>query len=361
MKKLLTIFNLFLFFTLKSQTCTLVYDYMETYTWFGNWNTPANTGFYTSYFVSSNTSAALYGTGTGSSGLESAIYVLPNITGLNATYAHKLSFRLGSYKISNSGAATAGVDGPDYIDVRYSTNNGVTAFTEMRITGNANAYWDYNTAATAVKTANGVMTTYTPIAGGDRTATGDGYSIIELTIPAGATQLAFNLNCRVNAAGEEWWIDNAELIQLAPCVELPIELVSFESYKNMDYNQITWVTATETNNSYYTLERSLNGYDWSFVTNVSGAGTVSTPSLYEYKDYGFTPNTYNYYRLKQTDFNGQYKYFNIIFVDNVEKEKPKVIKITNILGQEITDDYFGLIIEYHSDGSIRKIYKLKTP
>lgn len=356
MKKLLTIFSLLLFLTSKSQTCTLVYDYMETYTWFGNWNTPANTGFYTNYFVSSNVSAALIGAGTGSSGLESAVYVLPNVTGLNATYAHKLSFRLGSYVISSTAAATRGVDGPDYVDVRYSANNGVTVFTEMRIAGNSNAFWAYNTA-TAAKTANGTITTYAPIAGGNRTATGDGYSIIELTIPAGATQLIFNLNCRVNSAGEEWWIDNAELIQLGPCAVLPIELVSFEAYKNVDYNQITWVTATETNNDYYTLERSLNGYNWSFVTNVKGAGTVSTPSLYEYKDYDFTSNTYNYYRLKQTDFNGQYKYFNIISVDNVGKEKPKVIKITNILGQVISDGYVGLIIEYYSDGSTRKIYK----
>ena len=105
--------------------------------------------------------------------------------------------------------------------------SGTTAFTEMRIAGNANAYWDYNTA-TAAKIASGAMTTYAPIAGGNRTAIGDGYSVIELTIPAGATQLAFNLNCRMNSAGEEWWIDNAELIQLGPCVVLPIELPDAE-------------------------------------------------------------------------------------------------------------------------------------
>ena len=355
MKKLLTIFSLFLFFTLKSQTCTLVYDYMEVYTWFGNWNTIFNTGFYNNASISPTLSGVLYGGGNGSSAIESANYVLPNVTGLNTAYAHKLTFRLASYRFSNPTAATAGVDGPDYVDIRYSTNN-LTYVTEMRIAGNANAYWNYNTA-TVSKTANGVITTYAPTAGGNRTATGDGYSIIELTIPAGATQLAFSLNARVNSAGEEWWIDNVELIQLGPCAVLPIELISFEGFNTNECNVLTWVTATETNSDYYTLERSLNGYNWFFVTNVKGAGTVSTPSLYEYKDYDFTPNNYNYYRLKQTDFDGQYKYFNIISVDNVGKENPKVIKITNILGQEIPDDYIGLIIEYYSDGSTRKVYK----
>jgi len=147
------------------------------------------------------------------------------------------------------------------------------------------------------------------------------------------------------------------LTDLGSCSVLPIELISFDGFDRGSYNLLNWVTATETNNDYYTLERSINGYDWYSITNVKGAGTVSTPSLYEYKDYDFTSNTYNYYRLKQTDFDGRYKYFNIISVDNVGKEKPKVIKITNVLGQEIPDDYVGLIIEYYSDGSTRKIYK----
>lgn len=358
MKKLLIIFYLFTSQLGKSQTCLLVYDYMETYTWFGNWNTVANTGFYTNYFVSSNASAALFGTGNGSSAIESATYILPNVTGLNTAYAHKLTFRLGSYVITNSVTATRGVDGADYVDVRYSTNNGVTAFTEMRIAGFSNAFWNYNTA-TAAKTANGTLTTYAPTAGGNRTTTGDGYSIIELTIPAGATQVAFNLNCRVNSAGEEWWIDNAELIQLGPCAVLPIELVSFEVYKKENYNNVTWVTATELNNDYFTLERSNDGFNWVEIYVADGLGTSSTPKLYEHKDFDFTKNSINYYRLKQTDFDGGYKYFNINYVSNIEKGTPVIIKIINMMGQEVGEDYKGLVIECYSDGSVKKIYKIE--
>lgn len=361
MKKILLFLLLNLsFFTTKSQTCLLTYDYMELYTWAGNWNTIFNTGFYNNASVSPTLSGVLYGSGNGTSLIESANYVLPNVVGLNTSYAHKLSFRLASYRFSNSTAATAGVDGSDYVDVRYSTNGGTTYTTEMRIAGNANAYWNYNTVATASKTANGVLTTYAPTAGGDRTTTGDGYSIIELTIPAGATQLAFTLNSRVNSAGEEWWIDNIELIQMGPCVILPIEIISFEANKNDGYNMITWVTATETNNDYFTLERSVDGFNWVEIAAVDGAGTVSTPSFYEYRDYEFIKDTVNYYRLKQTDFNGLFEYFQIIYVSNFGfKKKGVLLKRLNIMGQEVNQYYEGLIFEYYSDGTIQRVYQNK--
>lgn len=357
MKHILIILSCLLFLNVKSQTCILAYDNIETYTWFGNWNTIFNTGFYNNASISPTLSSVLYGGGNGTSSIESANYVLPNVVGLNTTYAHKLTFRLASYRFYNPTAATAGIDGPDYIDVRYSTNNGTTYTTEMRISGNANAYWDYNTAATASKTTNGLITTYAPTAGGNRTITGDGYSIIELIIPAGETQLAFSLNCRVNSAGEEWWIDNIELIQLGPCVALPIELISFDIYKKEGYNEITWVSATELNNNYFSLERSVDAFNWVEIHNVDGSGTSSTPKFYDYKDYNFTKNSINYYRLKQTDFDGNFNYFNINYVTNTEKDKLTIIKIVNIMGQEVGENTTGFIIEIYSDGSTKKIFK----
>jgi hypothetical protein len=353
MKRIALILLLFTSQLIKSQSCLLVYDYMETYTWLGNWNTAANTGFYSNYSVSSNGSAAMFGTGNGSSAIEAATYVLPNVTGLNTAYAHKLTFRLGSYVVSNSAAATRGVDGADYVDVRYSTNNGVTAVTEMRIAGNANAFWNYNTA-TAAKTANGTLTTYAPTAGGDRTATGDGYSVIELTIPAGATQVAFNLNCRVNSAGEEWWIDNAELMQLGPCAVLPIELMLFEGINNGEVNVLTWITATELNNDHFTLYRSLDGYSWVRLASINGAGTVSTPTYYSHKDYTYDKGI-NYYKLVQINLNGSSEEFNIIYIDNTRSIIPQPIKAINMLGQEVDLNAPGLKVYYYKDGSSRLV------
>lgn len=355
MKKLI----LLLLFPLltRAQTCTLAYDNMEVYTWFGNWNTIVNTGFYADASVSPSISGVLYGSGNGASAIESANYVLPNIAGLNTAYAHTLTFRLASYRFSNAVAATAGVDGADYIDVRYSTNGGTTYTTEMRIAGNANAYWNYNASA-ASKTVSGAMTTYAPAAGGNRTATGDGYSTISLTIPAGATQLAFSLNARVNSAGEEWWLDNIELIQLGPCVVLPIELIDFSAVHRDDKVYINWLTTTELNNDCFVIDKSTNGYSWKEFAKVKGQGTVNTPTSYQLIDTDVVQG-YNYYQLRQIDFDKQEKYLGIVFIYLDSTKSKSIFMIIDILGRKIEDleKYVGIYIVVFEDGTAKKYIK----
>jgi hypothetical protein len=354
MKHILTILCCILFLNAKPQTCTIGQDFIEVYTWFGNWNTPANTGFYTNASVSPNVSAVLYGNGSGSSVIESANYIMPNITGLNPAYAHKFSFRLASYRFSDPTAATVGVDGPDYVDVRYSTNAGTTYTTEIRIAGFGNAYWDYNTLGVASKIPSGTITTYAPTAGGNRSTTGDGYSVIELTIPAGPTQLAFILSCRVNAAGEEWWIDNVELTQLGPCVVLPITLVTFKVTNKSGYNLISWKTSSEINNHYFTLYRSIDGINWTNVAVIEGIGTTSIPQDYSFADGNYL-ETMNYYKLTQTDYNGVITDYDIIYINNINKQTTKVVKIVNLFGQEVHSDSPGHKIYIYEDGSTQVV------
>jgi len=314
---------------------SILYDYMETYTWFGNWSTTTNTGFYINASVTPSVSGVLFGSGNGPSGTEVATYTLPNVTGLNSLYNYKFKFRLASYRFSNPTAATTGVDNPDYIDVRYSINNGTSYVTEMRVTGNANAYWDYNILGVASKTVNGVMTTYTPLSGGNRTTTGDGYSVIELTLPVGITQLMFQIYCRVNSAGEEWWLDDIELIEMRPCSILPVELISFDGFTDNDYNHLTWVSATEINNHYYSLERSIDGINWLEITKKYGIGTLNTPSFYDYFDYNYIKGGVNYYRLSQVDYDGKKVYFKIISLDSKTLKNTCIYEYFTLNGQKI--------------------------
>lgn len=360
MKKFL-LFLLFLIPILSySQSCTttVVYDRMETYTWLGNWWTPAlTTGFYTNASTSPSTSGVLYGIGGGTSANEFDWYSLPNQTGLNPSYSYQLKFRLGSYRFTNTTATTRGVDVGDFIEVQISTNGAVTYTSEIRVTGNNNAFWNYNTLGTITKTSNGVLTTYSPAGGGDRSATGDGYSVITLNLPSSITQIAVDIYCRANSAGEEWWLDDIELLQIAPCSPLPIELVDFNGTNYYDHNLLTWVSATELNNHFYTLERSVDGFNWSEITYIDGAGTSSTPIFYSYKDYTYIKDVTNYYRLKQTDFNGNFEYFKIIDVIYIPRKKPILIKIVNYMGQEVNDTETGFLLEIYDDGSTRKIYR----
>lgn len=94
---------------------------------------------------------------------------------------------------------------------------------------------------------------------------------------------------------------------------LPIELLSFNASLNGDKVDLKWVTATEINNDYFTVEKSRDGQNFVEVLNMDGAGNSTTKI--EYVNYDLNPyNGISYYRLKQTDFNGQYSYSNIVSV-----------------------------------------------
>lgn len=88
---------------------------------------------------------------------------------------------------------------------------------------------------------------------------------------------------------------------------LPIELISFSAQEGPNEVTIRWETASETNNSHFTVERSANARDWDEIRLIAGAGNSSTIIQYEITDdnplYGRS-----YYRLKQTDFNGTFTY-----------------------------------------------------
>jgi hypothetical protein len=289
----------------------ITYDNVEVYTWFGAWANLANSGYYTNASVSPTASAATYGIGSSTSAVEQNRYVLPNVTGLDATRSHLFKFRLGSYRFTSINS-TRGVDVADYVEVSISVNGGVTYTSEVRITGFSNAFWNYNTGATISKTANGVNSIYSPSAGGDRTSTGDGYSVVELTIPAGTTQLAVDIFCRTNSAGEEWWLDNMELYVLEPDAILPVDLISFSGDMTSEGVRLDWQTHQEVNNSHFIVERSADGIWWDSILHVQAKGEVSG-SLYSEVDKKPFAGI-NYYRLKQYDTDGAWSVSNIISV-----------------------------------------------
>lgn len=94
---------------------------------------------------------------------------------------------------------------------------------------------------------------------------------------------------------------------------LPIELVTFAGSNVGNANILNWTTATELNNDYFTIERSADGKQFEAIGTVAGAGQSSG-----LKDYTFTDKQpllgTNYYRLRQTDFNGLYEFSDIISV-----------------------------------------------
>jgi hypothetical protein len=138
---------------------------------------------------------------------------------------------------------------------------------------------------------------------------------------------------------------------------LPIELLEFSGKFIENYNLLNWVTTLEINNDFFTIERSINGSDWEFTDNIDGFGNSSIKKEYDYKDYKFVDKQINYYRLKQTDYNGNFKYFNVISIDNTNLKKRQLIKMIDILGRPISSEYVGIIFLIYDDGSYEKIIK----
>lgn len=96
-----------------------------------------------------------------------------------------------------------------------------------------------------------------------------------------------------------------------PPALLPVELMSFNTYCYENYRKIYWSTATESNNSHFTLEKSLDGVYFEIVEIIPSSGLKTTWSNYEILDNDLSQKTI-YYRLSQTDFNGVTKTYDVI-------------------------------------------------
>ncbi len=95
------------------------------------------------------------------------------------------------------------------------------------------------------------------------------------------------------------------------CDKLPVELISFTGEALTDGNLLKWVTATEIDNDYFTLERSQNGIDFEEINIQSGAGNTNVNQYYEFLDKE-APIGVSYYKLYQTDFDGTSTYAGIV-------------------------------------------------
>ena len=135
---------------------------------------------------------------------------------------------------------------------------------------------------------------------------------------------------------------------------LPIQLLSFDA-KCMNNNvDLNWSTATEMNNDYFTVERSTDAATWNFVKKVSGAGNSNSVLNYTTKDADPLKGI-SYYRLKQTDYNGQSESFNAVAV-NCDEESSQV-NIT-YYPNPFTSEVFAVINNSTSENATVNVYNI---
>jgi len=85
--------------------------------------------------------------------------------------------------------------------------------------------------------------------------------------------------------------------------KLPIELMSFSAEAMPNGNQLKWITATEINNAYFTINTSKDGLHFKKLTTLNGTGNSNTHKAYNFLDRAATAGI-TYYQLIQTDFDG---------------------------------------------------------
>lgn len=92
-----------------------------------------------------------------------------------------------------------------------------------------------------------------------------------------------------------------------PIIILPVESSSLKSRANANGIDLFWQTFVEIGNKNFDIERSIDAINYTTILNVAAKG----PNYYSVVDETANFNTLYYYRFKQNDFNGNFKYSNI--------------------------------------------------
>lgn len=117
-----------------------------------------------------------------------------------------------------------------------------------------------------------------------------------------------------NASNDRYWTFGSIQAEVPiDGFELPIELIRFDAEVRDNAVLLTWVTGSEINNDFFTVERSQEGIDFYPVIYVPGAGNSNQTLEYQYVD-DAPFHGLSYYRLKQTDYNADFSYSAIVEV-----------------------------------------------
>ncbi|MBX2874283.1 MAG: hypothetical protein KTR30_19340 [Saprospiraceae bacterium] len=97
---------------------------------------------------------------------------------------------------------------------------------------------------------------------------------------------------------------------------LPVEWSYFRASTQTKGVSLEWETLTESNNSGFSVERSLDGIQFASIAWVEGKGSTQEASAYQFWDQELPETPLVYYRLKQVDFDGSYDYSELVSVQH---------------------------------------------
>lgn len=220
---------------------------------------------------------------------------------------------------------------------RSNTSTGVVTPT-LHLNGNQNItlYYDVNDGVTDPSKLTIIKNTYTAstawidIGGTGATATTG-------SVSSTSTPSLFNSFSRFTLGN-----------RLGGTNPLPIELIYFTASPAGKTVSLDWATASELNNSYYDVERSADGVHFEYLTKVNayGNGTSTVKQVYQTTD-NDPYKGISYYRLKQVDKTGEFKYSDIVSVEFEDKSYINLYPnpTAGLLHLKATEDYNNATIK----------------
>ena len=106
---------------------------------------------------------------------------------------------------------------------------------------------------------------------------------------------------------------------------LPVDFIQFTAALTSGHVQLQWEVTQQVNNKGFSVERSTDGINWHSIGFIQGAGSSAGDNVYSYTD-DAPSNAINYYRLRQEDYDGQYKYSEVKEV-NLDQVNADVVAI----------------------------------
>ncbi len=296
------------------------YGYVIAQTTDGGYVITGNTGSFGAggndvYVVKLNSAGALQWTRTvGGTGTEESGTLVQTTDGGFAIGGRTNSYGAGGndmylVKLNNAGALqwtkTIGAAGDQWCHALFKTSDGGFALSGHAISGNCEMYLVKLDAA-----GNCCM------AAGSGGASGSGGTLVTPAAGSGSGGTLTSPSSNSGSGG----------VLTVDCA-LPSELLSFtvDSYEGTKVI-CSWVTATETANDYFIIERSSDGNNFWEAGRVKGAGNSNSEQHYSFVDH---PAIFGveevYYRLRQVDYNGRYSYSQVVSL-LINNEKP-ILKI----------------------------------
>lgn len=129
-----------------------------------------------------------------------------------------------------------------------------------------------------------------------------GVSLVQMN-----SALSTSTTLQQNGFGD-WYLgpNTSRMSPLENSQNVPVELISFDGERRAKNIELTWSTASETNNDYFDITYSTNGVEFVSIGTVQGVGESTDIQKYHFTHRN-AKSSYNYYRLIQHDFNGTYE------------------------------------------------------